>query len=205
MARKKSVSQTEITPALLKFREKRKWQIALRRYVLERNLCFDYAPYFGLDIENLRKWFECQFQDGVSWDDFARKWQFDHIIPVAYFNFSLQNELKMCWNFTNIRVENFHQNKERGKRMDILAAKNYFRNLYEKTNYPICLKMLSKISEIEMAEMVSTESQQAFIIENREYLEVIQNYTSFEFELINSGRDINEIKKEVEFLKKYGE
>jgi hypothetical protein len=153
----------------------------------------------------MRKWFECQFQDGVSWDDFARNWQFDHIIPVAYFNFSLQNELKMCWNFTNIRVENFHQNKERGKRMDILAAKNYFRNLYEKTNYPICLKMLSKISEIEMAEMVSTESQQAFIIENREYLEVIQNYTSFEFELINSGRDINEIKKEVEFLKKYGE
>ena len=204
MARKKWVSQTEITPALLKFREKRKWQIALRRYVLERNLCFDYAPYFGLDIENMRKWFEYQFQQGVNWDDFAKKWQFDHIIPVTYFDFSIENELKMCWNFTNIRVEGLQGNKDLGKRLDISGAKNYFKELHEKTNYPICVKMLNKIGAIEIAEMVSMESQQAFIIENREYLDMIENYTAFEFELINSGRGINEVNKEIAFLKKYG-
>ena len=204
MARKKWVSQTEITPALLKFREKRKWQIALRRYVLKRNVCFDYAPYFGLDIENMRKWFEYQFQQGIGWDDFAKKWQFDHIIPVTYFDFSIESELKMCWNFTNIRVEGLQGNKDLSNRLDISGAKNYFKELHEKTNYPICVKMLNKIDAIEMAEMVSTESQQAFIIENREYLDMIENYTAFEFELINSGRGINEVNKEIAFLKKYG-
>jgi hypothetical protein len=204
MARKKWISQTEITPALLKFREKRKWQIALRRYVLERNPCFDYAPYFGLDIENMRQWFECQFQEGTGWGDFSKKWQFDHIIPVTYFNFSIENELKMCWNFTNIRVEEFQRNKDRGYRLDVLGAKNYFKKLHEKTNYPACLKMLQKINEIEISELASTENLQAFILEHREYLDMIENYTPFEFELLNSGRNINEVKKEMQFLKKYG-
>jgi hypothetical protein len=203
MNRKKWVSKTHITPELLKFREKRKWQIALRRYVLERNICFDYAPYFGLDIENMRKWFECQFKQGIGWDDFAKKWQFDHIIPVTYFDFSNQNELKMCWNFTNIRVQALHNNKDRTNRLDVIGAKNYYTKLYESTRYYMCLRMANKINEIEMSEMIASERQESFIIENREYLDVIKDYTAFEFQLINSGRGINEVKKELAFLKKY--
>jgi hypothetical protein len=203
MARKKREAQDELTPSLIKFREKRKWQIALRRYVLERNICFDYAPYFGLDIENMRRWFEYQFKDGISWDDFAVKWQFDHIIPVTYFDFSNEEELKMCWNFTNISVEMFHLNKERGNRLDVMAAKKYFKDLFETTSYPMCQQLLLKIDRIELSDFISTEGQQAFIRENIDYLNMIENYTAFEFELINRGRDINEVKKELEFLKKF--
>ena len=129
MARKRWSAQTEITPELLKFREKRKWQIALRRYVLEKNPCEAYAPFFGLDIENMRKWFAFQFKSTTGWENFGITWQFDHIVPVTYFDFSLEVELKMCWNFTNIRVEEFQRNKDRGNRMDVLAAKSYFNEL----------------------------------------------------------------------------
>lgn len=201
MARKRWSAKTEITPALLKFREKRKWQIALRRYVLEKNICVFYAPYFGLDIENLRKWFEVQFEPRVGWDDFGKKWQFDHIIPVTYFDFENEAELKLCWNFANIRVEQFQRNKDRGNRLDVLAAKGYFKDLYKKTLYTPCLKLLKKIDQIELSEIVSTEKQQSFIMENRSYLDMIETYSAFEFELLNSGRDINEVKKEIAFLK----
>jgi hypothetical protein len=201
MARRRTVSRTDITPALLKFREKRKWQISLRRYVLEKHLCVAYAPYFGLDVENMRKWFEYQFKDGADWDNFGGNWQFDHIIPVTYFDFSKEEELKMCWNFTNIRVEHFQKNKDRGNRLDVLAAKGYFKELYDKTNYLPCLKLLKKIDEIEISELVSTDSQQAFIKDHWEYLNMIENYSAFEFELLNSGRSIEEVKKEVEFFK----
>ena len=203
MARKRWSAQTEITPELLKFREKRKWQIALRRYVLEKNPCVVYAPFFGLDIEKMRKWFEFQFKPGTGWENFGTTWQFDHIIPVTYFDFALEVELKMCWNFTNIRVGEFQRNKDRGNRMDILAAKSYFRELHEKTNYPSCLKLLKKIDQIELSELVSTKPQQVFILENREYLDMIENYSAFEFELLNSGRDIEQVKKEILFLKKF--
>lgn len=203
MAGKKRPVQTEPTEALLRFREKRKWQIALRRYVLKRGICAQYAPYFGLDISNMRQWFEYQFPDGISWDDFGNKWQFDHVIPVTYFDFSDEEELKTCWNFINIRVEYFHKNKDRGNRLDVLAAKNYFNELYESTQFPPCLKLLQKIDRIELSEFVSTDAQQAFIRDHQDYLKMIESYSHFEFELLNSGRSIEEVRKEIEFLKKF--
>ncbi len=202
MTRKKWSSKTEVTPALLKFREKRKWQINLRRYVFDKGNCVPYAPYFGLDIQSLRKWFEVQFEPGIGWDDFASKWQFDHIIPVTYFDFSNENELKMCWNFTNIRVDVFQRNNNRGNRLDFQAAKGYFKTLYKKTLYAPCLKLLNKIDSLELSEIVSTEKQELFIKENRGYLDMIENYSAFEFELLNNGRTIEEVNKEIEFFKK---
>lgn len=200
---KKVVKTERATPSEQKFREKRKWQIALRRYVLHKNPCAFYAPYFALDIENIRKWFEYQFTDDLSWDNFGKRWQFDHIIPVTYFDFSLETELKLCWNFTNIRVEPLQRNKDKGNRLDVLSSKNYFNELYLKTNYAICLRLLEKIDKIEISELISTENQQLFIINNRAYLEMIENYSAFEFELLNSGRSIEEVQKEIEFQKKY--
>ncbi len=203
MARNPVIPAEEATPSLLKFREKRKWQISLRRYVIEKHICVAYAPYFGLDVKNIRKWFEYQFQDDISWGDFGKKWQFDHIIPVTYFDFGNEEELKMCWNFTNIRVEYFQKNKDRGNRLDILAAKTYFKKLYEATNYSPCLKLLQKIDRIEISEFISIKAQQDFIRDHWEYLSMIENYSSFEFELLNSGRTIDEVKKEFELFKKY--
>ena len=204
MERKKRVAhQGEATPSLLKFREKRKWQIALRRYVLLKNPCIDYAPYFGLDIQNMREWFSMQFLPGIGWDDFASKWQFDHIIPVTYFDFSDEQDLKMCWNFTNIRVELLHQDKDSGNRLDVLAAKSFFNELYAATQYPPCLKLLEKIDRLETSERINTEQQQSFIKAHRPYLDMIQNYSTFEFELLNSGRTVAEVVKEVDFLKKF--
>jgi hypothetical protein len=203
MARKRWTPKTEVTPALIKFREKRKWQISLRRYVLDKNICAFYAPYFGLDIENLRKWFEIQFAPSIGWADFGKKWQFDHIIPVTYFDFSNDDDLKMCWNFTNLRVEEFRLTKDGGNRLDILAARGYFQELYKKTNYPPCLRLLEKIDKIELSDILSSEKQEAFILTNRPYLDLIENYSAVEFELLNSGRTISEVKKEIDFLKKF--
>ena len=203
MSRKQWHAKTEITPALIKFREKRKWQIALRRYVLEKNASVFYAPYFGLDIENIRKWFEYQFDNEIGWGDFGTKWQFDHIIPVTYFDFANEKDLKLCWNFTNLRVEAFQRNKDRGNRIDVLGAKRYFTELYEKTQYKACNDLLEKIGQIELSELLSSEQQQAFLLKHRDYLKHIENYSSFEFELLNSGRPIDEVQKEIELLSKY--
>jgi hypothetical protein len=203
MPRKRWSSKTEITPELLKFREKRKWQIALRRYVLERNPCVLYAPYFGLDIENLRKWFEMQFSDVDSWESFASSWQFDHIVPVTFFDFSDTDELSLCWNFTNLRVEHIQKNRDRGHRLDVPAAKSYFQDLFDKTQYDPCQKMIDKINSLNISEIISTKAQEDFILQNKDYLGVIKSYSSFEFELLNSGRDVSEVIKEINFLKKF--
>jgi hypothetical protein len=201
MARKTWTAQEQITPELLKFREKRKWQIAFRRYVLEKKSSSFYAPFFGLDIENLRKWFELQFDPGVGWEDFGKMWQFDHVIPVTFFDFANVDELKMCWNFVNLMVENLPSDK--GKGLDIPFAKAFFQELYTNTLFEPCQKLLDKIDKIELSEPVNSEKQLAFIKSNKAYLDMIHSYSSFEFEMLNSGRSIDEVKKEVEFLKKF--
>lgn len=200
--RKRWEPKTEITPELLKFREKRKWQINLRRYVIEKSPCPTYAPYFGLDIENIRKWFEYQFNNGLGWENFAVSWQFDHIIPVTYFDHSIDAELRLCWNFTNLRIEPFQLNKNRGNRLDVLGARLYFDELYLKSGYSVAKALKEKISRIELSEFISTEPQQKFLFENKEYLTHIENYSVFEFELLNHGRSPEEVKREISFFKK---
>jgi hypothetical protein len=184
------------------FKAKRRWQIALRRYVLMDHASAEYAPYFALDVNTLRQWFETQFDRGMSWDNFGKSWQFDHIIPLAYFDFDDESELKLCWNFTNLRVEPIQLNKARGNRVDVVGAKAYFRELYEKTQYPPCLGLLQKIDRIEVSELVSSQAQFDFITRHRDYLEMLENYSVFEFELLNSGRSIEEVNKEIALLKK---
>lgn len=187
-----------------KFNEKRKWQIAFRRYVLDGQTSTQYATYFGLDYKNLQLWLEMQFSNELSWKNYGKAWQFDHIIPVTYFDFDEEDELKLCWNFINIRVEEFQKNKDRGNRVDILMAKTYFQDIYNETGYHICKKMLDKIEAIEISEIISTESQRQFIKEHKDYLEHIESFNNYEFELLNSGRDINEVIKEAALIRNIG-
>lgn len=203
MSRKRWVAKTEITPELINSREKRKWAIALRRYVLEQSPSPYYAPYFGLDVQNLRKWFEIQFTEDMNWANAGQEWQFEHLIPVTYFNFSDNEDLKLCWNFLNLRVETSQVKGEKGRRHDLLVAKSYFETLRAKTSDLTCRKLLDKIASIEKAEEVKTERVVLFIKENDAYLNQISSYSQFEFELLNSGRGIEEVKKELEFLKKF--
>lgn len=201
MPRKKWEAKTEITDSLLKFREKRKWQINLRRYVIEQSPCPQYAPYFGIDNKNIRKWFECQFTEDLSWENFGKAWQFEHIVPVAYFDHDKDEEIRMCWNFTNLRVESFDPNN-RGSRVSILGARAYFSELYEKTGYEMARNLMEKIRNIEQAELTASKAQQAFLIEQQGYLSQIGNYSAFEFELLNGGRSVKDVENEIELLNK---
>lgn len=195
---------TELSEARQKHNNKRKWQIALRRYIINGHVASQYAAYFGLDFKNLRLWMEMQFTGELSWSNYGKEWQFDHIIPVTYFNFKNEDDLKLCWNFTNIRVEANQKNKDRGNRVDVLMAKTYFQEIYNETGYHICRKLLDKIATIEISEIISTEAQRKFIKEHKDYLEHIEDFNNYEFELLNSGRDINEVKKEAEMIRNIG-
>jgi hypothetical protein len=64
-----------------------KWALALRRYIIESNPNENYAPFFGLDSGTMKRWIELQFKDGLDWSNYAKSWQFDHIVPVVYFDY----------------------------------------------------------------------------------------------------------------------
>ncbi len=204
MQRKKWTLKTGVNDSLLKFRQKRKWQIALRRYVLEGNKCSFYAPYLGLDMQHFRAWIEAQFDEELNWNNFSTAWQFDHIVPVTYFDFEVEEDLRLCWNFINIRVEKIQLNKNRGNRIDVLAAKPYFETLYHHTQYHLSGKMIDKINQIELSEIKGANKLVSFIREKKSYLEIISTFTSHEFDRLNEGIPLNEIIAEIELFKKFG-
>lgn len=201
--RKKWTPKTEVTDSVLEFREKRKWQIALRRYLMLGHKSSAYAPYFGLDNQSFRKWIELQFDGECTWENFSEKWQLDHIIPVAYFDFKKNEDMRLCWNFVNIRIEPCGLNKNRGQRVDVVAAKAYFQELFDKTGYEVCSQLVEKIETIEVSQLESHELQERFIIEKKAYLNTISMYTSYEFDQLNDGISIEEIEREKQFLHKY--
>lgn len=203
MPRKKWTPQEEITGSVLSFREKRKWQIALRRYVLEKNKSSFYAPYFGLGIETFRKWIEAQFDEEMNWDNFSEAWQFDHIVPMAYFDFGNDEDMKLCWNFTNIRIEKLDPAAKKPNQVDLLAAKPYFQMLFERTQYPICRKMVEKLELIEQSQLAGHERLEKFITDRKFYLDVLTGLPAYYFDKLNTGTPIGEIRKEIEFLQKF--
>ncbi len=204
MERKKWTPQVEVTDSHLKFREKRKWQLALRRYVLEKNVSSNYAIYFGLSIDQFRKWIQIQFSEDFNWENFGKAWQFEHIVPVAYFDFSCEEDLYLCWNFINIRVESIDQNKKGTNHIDVMAVKPYFKNIYDKTGYSVCLRMIAKINKIEALNIVSNPAIEDFIINNKEQLEKIAVLNKDEFNNLNLGMSLNDIYLEREIIKKFG-
>jgi len=204
MPRKKWTPQTDITESLIKFREKRKWQLSYRRYVLEKKPSQAYAHYFGLDIETLRQWFEIQFTPDINWENYAKAWQFDHIVPTTYFNYSDEQDLKLCWSFINVRIEALQLNKNRGNRIDLLAVRPYFQDLYTKTNFSLCQKMLEKIETIQISKIESHPNIENFINQNKDNLQKISTFDRYEFGILNQGTTVADILLEREILRKFG-
>jgi hypothetical protein len=56
----------------------------------------------GCSPEFLKFHLESQFRDGMSWANYG-KWEIDHIIPCAAFDFSKEDDLLKCFHFTNLQ------------------------------------------------------------------------------------------------------
>jgi hypothetical protein len=182
--------------------EKRKWQMAFRRFVLENAPSEQYAPYFGLCRSELRSWFEMQFSNGLSWENFGQAWQFEHIIPIAWFDTSVEEELKACWSFLNIRVARIGDSAYQS---DLLFARQYFETLYEKTGLKGCLYYLKKLNSILVEKAIIPLGEILdFIKANQIALEAIPTFSKEEYEQYLETGSAKSILLEREILKKFG-
>lgn len=204
MTRKRWTAQTEITDSLLRLREKRKWQLAYRRYVVEQKPSETYATYFGADIQTLRQWFSLQFTEGINWENYGKAWQFEHIIPATYFNFNEENDLRACWCLLNLRVQALDDEGQATHQFNLLAARSYFTALQEATGNAWCGELLQKIAAIETAAPEIQEALIHFLNEKNADLKQMRLLDPAEIDSLNRGTSLQELLLEREILKKFG-
>ena len=57
----------------------------------------------GCSPKQLRHHLESKFKRGMTWDNYGKHWQVDHILPCASFDHSVPGHRKQCWHFTNLQ------------------------------------------------------------------------------------------------------
>lgn len=63
-----------------------------------------FDPYLNCTGSHLKSWLESFFIEGMSWENMGMYgWHIDHHVPVRYFDYSVKDELRVCFNYQNLR------------------------------------------------------------------------------------------------------
>lgn len=85
-----------------------------------------YQDIIGCEVGFLKKWIEYRFDKNMNWDNLGIYWEIDHIIPINAFDFKNENDIKICFHWTNLQPLTCFENKSKS---DKLLLHYYFNNI----------------------------------------------------------------------------
>ena len=59
--------------------------------------------YIGCTFEFLKEYIEKQFVNGMTWENRGTYWELDHIIPCRAFDFRVDEQVKKCFHYSNLK------------------------------------------------------------------------------------------------------
>ena len=77
---------------------------------------FSHIDLIGCDYETLRNHLQSLFQNGMNFENY-RKWELDHIFPISKFNLNNIDEIKKCFNYTNLQPLWKPDNRKKGNKI----------------------------------------------------------------------------------------
>lgn len=90
-------------------------RILARKQITSRS---NAARLLGCSIEALRRHLEKMFTKEMSWKNYGKTWEIDHILPLSAFDLSVPNQLSLVCHFTNLRPLQIGKNRRKGNRLD---------------------------------------------------------------------------------------
>jgi hypothetical protein len=96
------------------FRMKKIIRSRFKKTVLGKKTYSKILNYIGVDIQYFLKWIEFNFDKNISWKNQGTYWDVEHIKPCASYNLLNEDEIKLCYNWKNLRpcekIENYKKN-----------------------------------------------------------------------------------------------
>jgi hypothetical protein len=69
---------------------------------LKNNKTKKSAFYLGENIENIKKWIEFNWNDGMTWENYGKYWEIDHSLPINCFDMTNDKDIKTCFSWMNL-------------------------------------------------------------------------------------------------------
>jgi hypothetical protein len=71
----------------------------------------------GTSKQILKNWLYHQFDENQSWDNYGEYWHIDHVIPIDFFDLSIEREQLICFNWSNLRPLQKNENMEKSNKI----------------------------------------------------------------------------------------
>lgn len=83
-----------------------------------------YESMLGCSWDTLREWLESNFTETMTWDNYGEEWHVDHTLPCAIFDFTIEENVKTCFNWSNLCPMIGSENISKSDKVDMaLVAK----------------------------------------------------------------------------------
>lgn len=63
---------------------------------------FSTKEYLGTSFELIHEWFEFNFDDHMTWENYGEYWQIDHTIPISSFDLEDTSQTIICFSWMNL-------------------------------------------------------------------------------------------------------
>jgi len=71
--------------------------------LLKNNKSKSTIHLIGCTIQELKQYLESMFLSEMSWENYGKVWEIDHIKPCSSFNLIDEEQQKLCFHYTNMR------------------------------------------------------------------------------------------------------
>lgn len=69
---------------------------------------------FGCEIYQLQAHLEIQFKDGMSWENYGKRWHVDHKRPCRSFDLTIPAQQRACFHYSNLQPMFAEDNLQKG-------------------------------------------------------------------------------------------
>lgn len=87
----------------VQFKIKTKFRTALSSYMIGKVDSSFISLYVNLTQDELVEYIQSLFTPDMSWDNYGKVWELDHIKPVCKFDLTVESDLHKCYYYTNLR------------------------------------------------------------------------------------------------------
>jgi hypothetical protein len=77
-----------------------------------------------------KKWIEFRFVDNMNWENYGKYWHIDHILPINQFDLSCDNDIQICFNWTNLQPLFAKENQSKSDKIQLHHYFNNFINVF---------------------------------------------------------------------------